>query len=87
MDLKAHRWLVPVGRLASKTWTMECLCEEYFLSIDHHHPFSQVLSWSRFAGESHLMELILDRPPPLRLLPLLLFVVLSAPQLAQQPSC
>lgn len=66
---------------------MECLREEYFLSVDHHHAFSRFLSWSRFAGESHLMEPILDRLLPLWLLPLLLPVILSAPQLAQQPSC
>ena len=65
---------------------MECLREEYFLSMDHHHPLSQVLSWSRFAGESHLMEPILDRLLPLRLLPLLLSHPLS-PSVSPAPSC
>ena len=66
---------------------MECLCEEYFLSIDHHHAFSRVLSWSGFAGESRLMGLVLDRVLLLWLLTLLLPAILSAPQLAQQSSC
>ena len=56
---------------------MECPREESFLSTGHHRPLSQVLSWARFAGESHLMEPILDRLLPLRLLPLLLSQPLS----------